>query len=367
MNNTSMIFTNSFCSLLCHISLANTNRSTLTPEDITGQWIFDVDNLTTTLEKVPFEGADRGIIQGEAACSGAVGAAFPIVSAASGIIGIIGNSFVVTAYVKQYKKLNPYRLLIMHLACCDLTTASVLLLWALATFLREQTRALWIFVEACAELVRFTSLITVTIIAIETYKAIQHPLRYNTETALKRIKKCLIATWIIALVLTILTSSSSLHCPRGSYCNFQMAMFYIPCVYTVFPLVIITFCYTMIIRKVRKKKPENGIFAGLSEDVAKKRQKSEMQMIKFLSLVVISSSLLLATKIATRALPLFMTNILCHKKINSTLTIVSLALPPYYMINNLIIYGMRDRKFLVGAFYKPKPKVDNNNPPQQQT
>eukprot|EP00794_Sanderia_malayensis_P017467 gene17467-19214_t len=345
----SMVLTNSSYSFWCRIILNN-----LSYTSTSGKSTF---SYTPTSGKSTWRYGDDLWLAAEIAA--------PIVFAVSGSIGIIGNSFVVTAYVKQYKKLNPYRILIMHLACCDLSSASIQLLWALAILnnylygLGEKFEPTAI---ACLQFGRFISLNAITIIATETYQAVQNPLRHNAEAAMKRTKKCLIAAWVIGVSLIMLTS----HC-HMTYCNYNsdMAMLYIPCVYTVFPLVIITFCYTMIIRKVRKK-PKSGILGGLPENVVKKRQKSEMQMIIFLSLIVVSSFFFLATLTIIEAIAIMIIYTpFEHEKTFFIVYFMFIALQPYYIINNLIIYGTRDRKFLASAFCKPK--VNKNNPQRQQT
>ncbi|XP_056091437.1 type-1 angiotensin II receptor [Rhinichthys klamathensis goyatoka] len=133
----------------------------------------------------------------------------PIVYSCNFIIGIVGNSLVVTVIYFCLKLKTVANIFVLNLAVSDLTFLLTLPIWAIYTATGYQ----WLFgsflCKAIAGMVLFnlyTSVFFLTALSIDRYLAIVHPVRSRRCRTVVYARVTCILVWIVAFLLSLPTA-----------------------------------------------------------------------------------------------------------------------------------------------------------------
>ncbi|KAM3597554.1 uncharacterized protein V6R79_006017 [Siganus canaliculatus] len=295
------------------------------------------------------------------------------------IVGILGNTlaiYVVVRYAKMKTVTNTY---ILNLAIADelyilgipfLGTNSVLSYWPFGDFLCK------VYMTADA-ISQFASTFCLTLMSIDRYLAVVHPIRSAKWRKLQVAKICSSMVWVVSFLIVLPVTIYSHVQEEFNTCNLTwpephelwsiVFILYTSILGFFGPLVVICICYLFIVIKVRSA----GVRAGLT-----RRRKSERKVTRMVVVIVLVFVLCW--------LPFFTTNIvnLIHI-IPENINTIYFSLVILTYVNscaNPILYGFLSENFKqsfqkVLCIHKPrgvdaanhtgggkKEPVDNHSP-----
>ncbi|XP_053194847.1 somatostatin receptor type 5-like [Scomber japonicus] len=275
------------------------------------------------------------------------------------IVGLLGNTLAIYVVVRYAKMKTVTNMYILNLALADelyilgipfLATNSLLSYWPYGDF----------FCKVCMTadaMSQFTSTFCLTVMSIDRYLAVVHPIRSAKWRKLQVAKVFNGMVWVVSFLIVLPVTIYS-HVQEGfNTCNItwpepQNLWSIVFILYTSIlgffcPLVVISLCYLVIVIKVRSA----GVRAGLT-----KRRKSERKVTRMVVIIVLVFVLCW--------LPFFTTNIvnLVHiiPENNATAAVYFLMVILTYVNScaNPILYGFLSDKFKqsfqkVLCFHKP--------------
>ncbi|XP_062295287.1 somatostatin receptor type 5-like [Scomber scombrus] len=275
------------------------------------------------------------------------------------ILGLLGNTLAIYVVVRYAKMKTVTNMYILNLALADelyilgipfLATNSLLSYWPYGDF----------FCKVCMTadaMSQFTSTFCLTVMSIDRYLAVVHPIRSAKWRKLQVAKVFNGMVWVVSFLIVLPVTIYS-HVQEGfNTCNItwpepQNLWSIVFILYTSIlgffcPLVVISICYLVIVIKVRSA----GVRAGLT-----KRRKSERKVTRMVVVIVLVFVLCW--------LPFFTTNIvnLVHiiPENNATAAVYFLTVILTYVNScaNPVLYGFLSDKFKqsfqkVLCFHKP--------------
>ncbi|XP_077870612.1 kappa-type opioid receptor-like [Saccoglossus kowalevskii] len=169
------------------------------------------------------------------------------------VVGVVGNATFMYVFksVKSMRTLTNYLLL-------SLSVADFLILATCVPFeygsiheviTGEDKKVLCVFWTLFNMVPVFTSMFTIGLISIERYFAICHPLKAYKADRRKRIVGLIIASWVVATVLSAFYLVGCFHLTVGVYVTFaicQMVPFFVS-------MVVVVILYSLVIIKMRKQ------------------------------------------------------------------------------------------------------------------
>ncbi|XP_072550461.1 somatostatin receptor type 5 isoform X2 [Salminus brasiliensis] len=206
------------------------------------------------------------------------------------ILGLTGNTlviFVVLRYAKMKTVTNMY---ILNLAVADelyilalpfLTTHNVLNYWPFGNFLCR-------IVMWADTISQFTSTFCLTVMSIDRYIAVVHPIRSSKwrRPSAAKVINCMV--WVLSCILALPVIIYSNVQPKHNTCNMSWPepstvwsttfILYTAILGFFCPLLVICMCYLLIVVKVKSA----GARAGLT-----KRRKSERKVTRMVVIIVV--------------------------------------------------------------------------------
>ncbi|XP_078694280.1 somatostatin receptor type 2-like [Branchiostoma floridae x Branchiostoma belcheri] len=129
----------------------------------------------------------------------------PVIQCAIGITGLIGNGLIIYVIVKYSTMKTVPNVYVLNLAVADFLYCLTFPIWAADYILR-----VWIFGQAMCKIVRsifnvntFASIYFLTVMSIERYYAILHPVRNIQNRSLKKAKIISGCVWAVALMCSL--------------------------------------------------------------------------------------------------------------------------------------------------------------------
>nr|XP_020491517.1 somatostatin-like receptor F_48D10.1 [Labrus bergylta] len=237
--------------------------------------LFNISSNMST-QSVPFEGSSTLLTA--------------VISFTVFIVGLIGNTlaiYVVLCYTKMKTVTNIY---ILNLAVADelyilglpfLTTQNVLSYWPFGSFLCR-------VVMTADSMNQFTSIFCLTVMSIDRYLAVVHPIR-STKWRHPRVAKVVsAAVWAVSFVVVLPVvifsdvqdtfNSCNMIWPEPKNVWSTAFILYTATVGFFGPLLIICLCYLLIIVKVKS----SGARAGFT-----KRRRSERKVTRMVVVIVV--------------------------------------------------------------------------------
>ena len=178
------------------------------------------------------------------------------------IVGIIGNSVVITV-VKMFQSMRTTtNYLLVNVASADVTT---LLFTALLKLIMRKngsvtTKALagflckFIYTNTVAIITLLVTALTLTVLAVERYHALVKPLILSRRLTINKMVYVITGIWLVAIVMVTPLFATLDYDPERRSCSHGDAdyemMIYIDClivILTLVPFSVIAFCYTQII------------------------------------------------------------------------------------------------------------------------
>ncbi|KAM9843716.1 somatostatin receptor type 5-like [Aulostomus maculatus] len=276
------------------------------------------------------------------------------------VVGLLGNTlaiFVVIRYAKMKTMTNMY---ILNLALADelyilgipfLGTNSLLSYWPYGDF----------FCKMCMTadaMSQFTSTFCLTVMSIDRYLAVVHPIRSTKWRKLQVAKVFSCMVWVVSFLIVLPVTIFSHVQDEFNICNLtwpepQNVWSIVFILYTSIlgffgPLVVISICYLLIVIKVRTA----GARAGLT-----KRRKSERKVTRMVVIIVLVFILCWLPFFSTNIVNLFY--IIPENQATAAVYFFSVILTYVNSCANPILYGVLSDKFKqsfrrVLCFHKPK-------------
>ncbi|KAG5280307.1 hypothetical protein AALO_G00087520 [Alosa alosa] len=206
-------------------------------------------------------------------------------------VGLCGNTLVIYVILRYAKMKTVTNIYILNLAVAD-----VLFMLGLPFIALQLALVNWPFGLAMCRVVmtvdsfnQFTSIFCLTVMSIDRYLAVVHPIK-STRWRKPRVAKTInLAVWVVSLLvnLPIIIYSGLISNRDGKFCSivwpepqeayYTAFMFYTFLLGFFLPLLVICLCYLLIIIKVKS----SGIRVGSS-----KRKRSERKVTRMVSIVV---------------------------------------------------------------------------------
>ncbi|XP_055763181.1 somatostatin receptor type 5 [Salvelinus fontinalis] len=213
-----------------------------------------------------------------------------VISLSVFVVGLIGNTlaiYVVLRYAKMKTVTNIY---ILNLAVADelyilglpfLTTQNVLSYWPFGSFLCR-------VLMTADSMSQFTSIFCLTVMSIDRYLAVVHPIR-STKWRRPRVAKVVsAAVWALSLVVVLPVVVFSGVQDTFNSCNISLPepqdvwstvfILYTATLGFFGPLLVICLCYLLIVVKVKS----SGVRAGFT-----KRRRSERKVTRMVVIIVV--------------------------------------------------------------------------------
>ncbi|XP_078427243.1 somatostatin receptor type 2-like [Cetorhinus maximus] len=258
----------------------------------TAEWLFETyegGNLSTEIDSNLTRNTSKPSNQPGVDMSGSV--FLPFIYFVVCVVGLSGNTLVIYVILRYAKMKTVTNIYILNLAIAD-----ELFMVALPFFATQAALAHWPFGQAACRVLmtldginQFTSIFCLTVMSIDRYLAVVHPIKSSKWRKPRLAKLVNGAVWFISLlvILPIMIYSAVQTRNGRSSCTITWPS-QSPSWYTAFsiytfalgfflPLTIICLCYLMIIIKVKA----SGIRVGSS-----KRKKSEKKVTRMVSIVV---------------------------------------------------------------------------------
>ncbi|KAK6478264.1 somatostatin receptor type 2-like [Huso huso] len=206
-------------------------------------------------------------------------------------VGLCGNTLVIYVILRYAKMKTVTNIYILNLAIAD-----ELFMLGLPFIAIQLALVNWPFGQALCRVVmtvdglnQFTSIFCLTVMSIDRYLAVVHPIKSTKWRKPRMAKMTNGAVWALSLLvnLPIIIYSGERRSHRGNSCTiiwpdppeayYTGFMFYTFLLGFFIPLTVICLCYLLIIIKVKS----SGIRVGSS-----KRKKSERKVTRMISIVV---------------------------------------------------------------------------------
>ncbi|XP_015212277.1 somatostatin receptor type 2 [Lepisosteus oculatus] len=206
-------------------------------------------------------------------------------------VGLCGNTLVIYVILRYAKMKTVTNIYILNLAIAD-----ELFMLGLPFFAIQLALVHWPFGQVLCRIVmtvdglnQFTSIFCLTVMSIDRYLAVVHPIKSTKWRKPRMAKMINLAVWGISLLVNLpiiiysglLTKNNTSSCtiiwpnpPEAYYTGFMFYTFFLG---FFLPLMVICLCYLLIIIKVKS----SGIRVGSS-----KRKKSERKVTRMVSIVV---------------------------------------------------------------------------------
>ncbi|XP_074521528.1 somatostatin-like receptor F_48D10.1 isoform X2 [Halichoeres trimaculatus] len=206
------------------------------------------------------------------------------------MVGLIGNTLAIYVVVRYAKMKTVTNIYILNLAVADelyilglpfLTTQNVLSYWPFGSFLCR-------VVMTADSMNQFTSIFCLTVMSIDRYLAVVHPIR-STKWRHPRVAKVVsAAVWAVSFVVVLPVvifsdvqetfNSCNMIWPEPKNVWSTAFILYTATVGFFGPLLIICLCYLLIVIKVKS----SGLRAGFT-----KRRRSERKVTKMVVVIVV--------------------------------------------------------------------------------
>ncbi|KAM8723563.1 somatostatin receptor type 2-like isoform 1-T2 [Acanthopagrus schlegelii] len=205
-------------------------------------------------------------------------------------VGLCGNALVIYVILRYAKMKTVTNIYILNLAVAD-----VLFMLGLPFIAIQLALVHWPFGPVLCRVVmtvdslnQFTSIFCLTVMSIDRYLAVVHPIKSTKWRKPRMAKTINIAVWGVSLMvnLPIVIYSGIITMPDGPYCTivwpkpeetyYTAFMFYTFILGFFLPLTVICMCYLFIIIKVKS----SGIRVG------SRRKRSERKVTRMVSIVV---------------------------------------------------------------------------------
>ena len=207
------------------------------------------------------------------------------------IVGIIGNSLVITV-VKMFQSMRTTtNYLLVSVACADVTT---LLFTAMLNLIMRKNSSVtskallsflckFIYTNTVAIVTLLVTALTLTVLAIERYHALVKPLIISRRLTINKMVYVITGTWLAAIVMVTPLFATLDFDPERRSCSYGEAdyemMIYIDClivILTFVPFVVIAFCYTQIIYGMYFKNTICGAKSERSDTREEAREKRKL-------------------------------------------------------------------------------------------
>ncbi|XP_028821571.1 somatostatin receptor type 2 [Denticeps clupeoides] len=207
-------------------------------------------------------------------------------------VGLCGNTLVIYVILRYAKMKTVTNIYILNLAVAD-----VLCMISLPFIAIQMALVHWPFGSALCRVVltmdslnQFTSIFCLTVMSIDRYLAVVHPIKSTKWRKPRMAKTINLAVWGASLLVNLPVMIFSGLISRGNvqFCTMvwprPQEVYYTTFIFSTFllgfflPLVVISLCYLLIVVKVKS----SGIRVGSS-----KRKRSERKVTRMVSIVVV--------------------------------------------------------------------------------
>ena len=285
-----------------------------------------------------------------------------IILMVTAIAGILGNSAVIAFYVKRLRTLQPWKTLVLHLACCDFLFAGMQILLALPSFTNDIGYLYWRYGLTLCKIVRAAHTLgsviavqNILVLAVERYKGILRPLGQQHIYAKKRVKMALIGSWLFGVASCVpVLFVADINDEKGGACDevfshkkYEFAWgVYLLVIFGALPFVTLAYLYGRIIIHLRQSsKKMSAILLNLTQEQIRQRHASEVRTIKMLVVVVLLFFLcVMPTRITTVVMSLMNVEKLPLDEFSAIVFCGNLTYPLHVAVNP-IVYGFMDREF----------------------
>ena len=207
------------------------------------------------------------------------------------IVGIIGNSLVITV-VKMFQSMRTTtNYLLVSVACADVATLSftgmlnliMMKTWPVTSKALLSFLCKFIYTNTVAIITLLVTALTLTVLAIERYHALVRPLIISRRLTINKMVYVITGIWLAAIVMvtplfaTLDYDQDKRICSHGN-AGYEM-MIYTDClivILTFVPFAVIAFCYTQIIYGMYFKNTICGTKSERSDTREEAREKKKL-------------------------------------------------------------------------------------------
>lgn len=196
---------------------------------------------------------------------GAVDIVFAILYSFVVVVGLIGNGLVITVVRKTRTMHTTTNILLVNLAVSDVLT----LLWCPRTYSfafypihpsgKFGDYICRVFTgNAIISVAIASSVLTLTILAVERYKALMKPMNAGLRLSFERVKYVIVVIWIAAILITLPDFAQNRYSARYGRCvcpfsleTASLLRIHVVCTVIILgfvPFIILAYCYFQIIR-----------------------------------------------------------------------------------------------------------------------
>lgn len=234
-----------------------------------------------------------------------------------GILGAFGNFMVILVVWKNRPMQNPTNFLLTNIATSNLifllTASPRYIVLILAMYVQPMPFKYGIHMKTLLHVPSLISTFTVTLLAIERYNALVHPMKINRRLSKRTAKLFIVVIWLMSTILALPISIE--HESSRS-----KSAFYAPILFLIFsgvPAIVVTFCYSKIIIGIYVVKNVCS-----ESNVRPQDAKDKKKLVKMLLLITLMSMILNLPTVAYAFVELVGSSLPCHYWI-------ALALPHY--------------------------------------
>lgn len=272
------------------------------------------------------------------------------------LFGIFGNCLVVVAVKKKRSLRSTTNYLLVNLAISDIITLVFAHFGILQSFIKLKNgvfadilcKVFISFNVPCTAI--FSSIFTVTVIAIERYHAVVRPMRSGIRLRRETIKYAVIVIWVLAMLLTLPLYVIIYYEEKMRICRYNITrikseeeVYRMFCMILIvlLPLITMTFCYFEIIRDLYFKNAVSPQNIATVEEVQNKRRMIKVALYVTLSFLVCYLPALIITFISASGYS--------DMKSNSRAMVLAWVLFFLEPVINPVIYAFQSTNFR-GAF-----------------
>lgn len=277
----------------------------------------------------------------------------------TGTLSLLGNTLVMAVMLQRFRKASIFKILLSHLAFCDMVFAMALL-FDIPNWINKE----WVYPNSVCKIIpsaQFTSSIaaegTVVVIAIERYRGISRPLsvRWNKYD----VSLALLITWCLAFV----SGSPFIHVLRvitvgdqTKQCveywsddiaeHSQAAFFYSTFTFIanfLLPMIMLAVLYGRIILLIRRPIQHVSSF----EQIFRKRRQKDIRITKLLILVIVAFALCVLPNHLGHFIVSKITLTSAQRDIMDYIMLIPY---PFQCVLNPLIYSIVDKKFRREAY-----------------
>ena len=279
----------------------------------------------------------------------------PLTLASTNAAGIIGNTLVMLMYLRTYKKITPFKFLIIHLAACDLLFSCAqmaeIYTWLDSNF-QWTNKVGCQFSCSIVLLGSLASIGTILVITVDRFQGITKGIPKDlTDNHWPKVALRTSMIWCIGIGSVIPTFISAeiveRKCPKPWHKAFgniwrQAYSVYLLLVFCVIPVVLMAIMHGIIILKLRKPIQLSVIHRNMQEAIVRKRKKQDIRIVKILATIVVAFVICVLPQRIVSVVISF-SNLTPHKRWQ---LIVSGYIPyAFYATVNPLIYSIIDKDF----------------------